>query len=920
VTVLRADPPWQVVYGRCIVGGAIVDIFTTDNTAARRENGSTFTKPDALKHLVIVVAAHELQAINEVYIDGVALGALDGNGYPTTGEWVVTGDDTRTVAFTTSVTLGETPLTVLQAYSGEFGGESSSLTPQTVTITGNTLNGPAGIAVQCDYTVARAPSAAGGKVRVAKHLGSDTQTTSSYLSSLNATRYTANHRLRGLAYVVVTLNLEESRFQGGPPNITFDVSGRKIFDPRTATTVWSDNPALCMRDFITAKWGLQVAAADVDDASVIAAANACDELITLSTGALNETNQHRYTCNGAFTTDSAAEATIESLAECMAGMVTYGAKWIVNAGVWTTPVLTLTDDDLHGQIEVAQSDTSMGDLFNGVRGQFMALGAQSPTDFNPYQNASYVTADGLELWVSMTMPYVNHLARARNLCRVYTERNRNGQVITYPATLKAWPVQVGDRVTVTSAEYGLTAKTYRVTDWQFGITSAVLLTLQEDDANAYSLADAAVADPAPNTDLPNPWAVAAITGLTASSGTTTLQKQGDGSVSARVLVSWNAVSDASVVSAGKIEVLWRVVGTDQWTKAEAAGSETKLYLSGVREGDPLVIEARARNALDAVSASAFIAHQVVGKSAPPANVAGFSYAIKPNQVVLNWTACADADYEATELRLGASWAAGAGAVLWVGAGTEFQMARPSNGTYTVWAAHKDTSANYSSAPVSVSVVVDNTIDPGVSLDKLIANSALIGPSSSYSFELATATTVNGQQAVTITSTNGTRWGAFYLAQGAASYGALVAAAANASTAAIFIGGATSNSVTDWRTQVTFGYSSTWALQAETNGTGTMTGGSARTAVVRLAEGAHAIAIDYGDIRYGGVNIAAPTGDVYQLLRGDGTWGAIGPITAAAAAVATFSGVKPGSVNNTNTWITVKDVAGDLYDVPAWKRT
>jgi hypothetical protein len=79
------------------------------------------------------------------------------------------------------------------------------------------------------------------------------------------------------------------------------------------------------------------------------------------------------------------------------------------------------------------------------------------------------------------------------------------------------PSAFGARVRVTSTEYGFDAKAYRVTDWQFGLSSAVVLTLQEDDATIYDLADAATADPTPNTNLPNPWLVAAITGLAATS-------------------------------------------------------------------------------------------------------------------------------------------------------------------------------------------------------------------------------------------------------------------------------------------------------------------------------------------------------------------------------------------------------------------
>lgn len=769
VTVLRGDPPWQVIYGRTIVGGAIADLFATDKTA-RREDGTTYTRVDALKHMVIMLAAHEVEAIHEVYIDGVAVGALDANGYPTGGEFAATasGNDTRTVTFTDSVTLLEVPLQVLQAYSGTFGGDASDITQQSVTISGNQLIGPAGIQVTCDYTVAAA--AGSGKVRISKQLGGDTQTTNAYLAAIAPTRYTTNHRLRGHAYVVVTLDLEEPRFQGGPPNITCDVSGRKVLDPRVGTTGWSDNPALCIRDFLTAPWGLSVSAADIDDASVIAAANACDELITLTVGSTVENNQRRCTCNGALRTDQSPESTLEEMAQSMAGLVTYGAKWRMSAGVWTAPVLTLTDDDLHGQVEVQQADTPTSDLFNGLRGQLLLRGAQTPSDFNPYQNAAFVAADGRELWSNIDLPFTDHLARARNLARIFLERNRSGQVIVFPAKLKAWPVEIGDRVTVTAADYGITTKTYRVTDWQFGLTAAVVLTLQEDDASIYDLADAATADPTPNTDLPNPWVVVAPTGVTATSGTATLQKHGDGTIAPRVLVTWNAISDGAVTSGGQVVLSWRMIGESRWHAISVSGAETQAYLADVREGDPIVIEVRARNVLGALSPGAYITHLVVGKSAAPSNVTGLTYQIKPGQVVLTWTACPDIDYRETELRVGTSWAAGT--LLWRGAGREYQHPRPPNGNYTVWAAHLDTSGNYSVTPASLIVTVDDSIDPGASKVVIVpiyrrSASAPALPSATATYDFATyaLSGLNNSWTATVPAGTDPVWVAFATASG-----------------------------------------------------------------------------------------------------------------------------------------------------------
>jgi hypothetical protein len=88
---------------------------------------------------------------------------------------------------------------------------------------------------------------------------------------------------QGHAKAYVQLKWNATRFPSGIPNITFDVEGREVYDPRTSTTAYSENPALCMRDYLTDQTlGLMVdASTEIDDASVIAAANICDATVTL---------------------------------------------------------------------------------------------------------------------------------------------------------------------------------------------------------------------------------------------------------------------------------------------------------------------------------------------------------------------------------------------------------------------------------------------------------------------------------------------------------------------------------------------------------------------------------------------------------------------------------------------------------------
>ena len=712
-SVLQADPPWRVVYGACRTGGDIVAIFTSDKTGTRTD-GSSYTKPDAYKHLVVVVAAHEVDDITEMYVDGVAVGTLDGSGWATTGDLAQTRTQHQEVriAAGASVTFPGTPTVLAALDSATFGAYpgDSGYTAAAITynISGNAVTNTDSVEGVFSVTYPLTT----GVLRWGKHLGTSSQTADAYLLSVVPSQWTSADRLRGLAYVVVTLDLEDQRFQGGPPQMSWDVRGRKCYDPRTGTVVWTQNPAVIVRDYLKEPWGFECGVGDVDDDYVIAAANACDVSITLtamSNGSPVTWTGPTYTCNGALVSTDSREKVLNDLCDSMAGYAVYGARWQVMAGVWSAPVLSLTDADLAGQIEIVQAGASLDEVFNGIRGSYVPGDSGVMSDFS-YANSTFVTADGRELWTEVALPYTNSAARCRNLARIMVEANRDSQVIRMPCTLRAWPLQVGDRVTVTSAEYGLSAKTYRVTDWAFGLQTPVLLTLQEDAAAIYDLADAAEADPAPNTGLPNPFVVATVSGLSASSGNDQLQVMADGAIVARVKVSWSAVTDAYVADgSGRIEVKWRRVGQDDantWRTVIVPGDATSAFLQGTTDGEVVTVCVTAINGLGARGAPAYLSHAVVGKSQAPDNVAGLSVAAQPGGVSISWTPCVNLDYLQTEVRIGASWAAGTR--LYAGRGTSFVWPWPAAGTYTVRVRHRDSSGNESAAEATASITVSAT--------------------------------------------------------------------------------------------------------------------------------------------------------------------------------------------------------------------
>lgn len=96
------------------------------------------------------------------------------------------------------------------------------------------------------------------------------------------------------------MTFKTSQELNGNPSVDCIVKGKKVYDPRTKTTAYSNNPALCLRDFLLSKrygLGKWIDEDDLDDDSFIEAANYCDQQITVYDADNNPLKSKRYTLN-----------------------------------------------------------------------------------------------------------------------------------------------------------------------------------------------------------------------------------------------------------------------------------------------------------------------------------------------------------------------------------------------------------------------------------------------------------------------------------------------------------------------------------------------------------------------------------------------------------------------------------------------
>ena len=334
--------------------------------------------------------------------------------------------------------------------------------------------------------------------------------------------------------------------QNGIPNITAVIQGKKVFDPRNNTTAFSDNPALCIRDYLTnSDYGLDTPATQVDNATVIATANLCDETVTLAGG----TTEKRYTANGSFDTGEKPNDIINELSTSMGGQVSYSSgKFFIIGAEYKTPVKTFTESDLTSGITVT-TRKSRRDQYNGIKGVFADPdNLYQPTDFPSYQSSTFLSEDqNRENYKDVTFPFTTSHTMAQRLAKIDLFRSRNQISATLKLTMKAFDVRVGDTIYVTNTKLGWTNKVFEVVTWKLSVDAdgkiGVECNVKETTSGVYTFSSSEERSKivAPATNLVDQWTATPITGLSLAEQTPIAE---DGTTSKQIRVSWTVPANA----------------------------------------------------------------------------------------------------------------------------------------------------------------------------------------------------------------------------------------------------------------------------------------------------------------------------------------------------------------------------------------
>lgn len=267
---------------------------------------------------------------------------------------------------------------------------------------------------------------------------------------------------------------------------------------------------------------------------------------------------------------------------------TPGGVWKVYSAMYREPEITFTDDDCRAPVTWDPWRAQV-ESFNSVKGIFVGpMNYWQASDYPEVSPPFYVAQDGGKKEYSETdLPMTPRHTTAQRIARIRIEQNRREINCVMPAKLRAILVEPCNTIFYNKPEFGFDNKVFEVISQQpveemsgNGVpVVGIDMVLQETDSNVYSWTKdyEKVPSPAPRTSMPNPFEVRGVFGLAIDSFPIVTAL---GDTTFRVVPRWTLHADVFVVEGGYFQV--------QYKKSDSA---TWIPVGGRIEGDETQVDA-----------------------------------------------------------------------------------------------------------------------------------------------------------------------------------------------------------------------------------------------------------------------------------------------------------------------------------------
>ena len=484
-----------------------------------------------------------------------------------------------------------------------------------------------------------APAKYVGSARILTHLGSPSQTADATLISESEGQWTTDHKLSGVAYIYVRLKFDQDAFPNGRPTIKAVIRGKKIYDPRTTTTAYSNNAALCVLDYLKdSTFGFGAENTEINMDSFIAEANICDENVTLA----DSSTENRYELNGTVPSASTLRQALQDMLTASGGIVYYSSgRWNIKVAAYSTPTVTITDNDLRGPISVTTRH-SRRDNFNTVKGVFVSPDDKwQATDYPAVIGSTFVTDDNnISSIFDLTLPFTTSSSMAQRIAKIALYKQRQQQTIELKCLLSAFKIEVGDTIMLTNTRYGFSSKPFEVVNYALAVEGSsdspslgVDLILRETSSAVYDWNAEEQTIERDNTNLPD-YTDVTPPGITLSDELRTVNQD----VVTVLLVDLVSTDEF----ASEFDVQFKKATDTNYTSAGRSTSN-RFEILKVDDGISYNVQARTISVLGVRSAYVTATREIVGKTADPSDVTNFNININGQYASLSWTPITDLD-------------------------------------------------------------------------------------------------------------------------------------------------------------------------------------------------------------------------------------------------------------------------------------
>lgn len=415
--------------------------------------------------------------------------------------------------------------------------------------------------------------------------------------------------MSGLAHSITSFEYNADAFPQNIPASLWTLNGVKLYDPRKdstypggsgaqrvdqpATWTFSENPYLAALQWTLGRYengkrvyGIGAKWSEVDVASFVNGANVADA--------------NGWKIGGVVTTSDDKYAVLASLLTSGSGVpVARGAQIACSVNAPKTAVLTLTREDIIGEVEIS-STTSWRDRQNTIIPRYREESQNwEIISGERLSAATYVAEDGGETkTVEIEFPLVQQAKQAHQLAAYELVNSREFLTFTVNAKMRLLAARVGDAIMVNVPQVAANAIKCTVAGREFNPADlSVTLTLKsETDAkHAYALGQTQVAPPSPKLDgydPSNPEAPAstawAITATAIKNDTVTLP----------AIVVTGATDDPN---AATIIFEYRPLGSSEWLNGgEYPRTTNRVELTSVTTGTAYEVAVSYRTNLNVI--------------------------------------------------------------------------------------------------------------------------------------------------------------------------------------------------------------------------------------------------------------------------------------------------------------------------------